>query len=213
MMRMSVVLPAPFGPIRPTKSPASTDRVTPSTAWTAPIFFWKLNASAGIPVGLALVLTLLIMMAFGAVNGIFTAYIRIPSFVATLAMLFFLDGLSLILTHSNQETTPGTAITHTTSFAKVFGAGTYAEFFWAIGIVLILQIVLSYTRWGIYTVATGGNRLGADEAGIQTKLIIVRNFVSLSAGIAELCRSVESAVRPAGVAIAWPLMSSAMRAA
>jgi simple sugar transport system permease protein len=78
-----------------------------------PIFFWKLD-SVGIPLGLALVLSLLIAMAFGAVNGFFSAYVGIPSFVATLAMLFFLDGLSLVLTHSNQETTPGTAITHTT---------------------------------------------------------------------------------------------------
>jgi simple sugar transport system permease protein len=168
-----------------------------------PIFFWKLNSSAGIPLGLALVLSLLIAMAFGAVNGFFTAYVRIPSFVATLAMLFFLDGLSLVLTHSNQETTPGTAITHTTGFANVFGAGTYAEFIWAIGIVLILQVVLSFTRWGIYTVATGGNRLGADEAGIQTRLIIVRNFVLCAgtaafAGVLEAIRTSSITPDPSG---------------
>lgn len=162
-----------------------------------PIFFWKLNSSAGIPLGLALVLSLLIAMAFGAVNGFFTAYVRIPSFVATLAMLFFLEGLSLVLTHSNQETTPGTAIAHTTSFAKVFGAGTYAEFIWALVIVGILQVALSLTRWGIYTVATGGNRLGADEAGIQTRLVIVRNFV-LCAGTAAFAGVLE-AVRTSSI--------------
>jgi simple sugar transport system permease protein len=158
-----------------------------------PILFWKLNSS-GVPLGFALVLSLLIAMAFGAINGFFSAYVGIPSFVATLAMLFFLDGLSLILTHSNQETTPGTAITHTTSFARVFGAGTYAEFLWAIGIVLILQIILSFTRWGIYTVATGGNRLGADEAGIHTRLIMVRNFVlcALTAGFAGILEAVRT---------------------
>jgi simple sugar transport system permease protein len=164
-----------------------------------PIFFWKLNSSAGIPLGFSLALSLLIAMAFGAVNGLFTAYIGIPSFVATLAMLFFLDGLALILTHSQQVTTPGTAITHTTSFARVFGAGTYAEFIWALVIVGVLQVILSLTRWGTYTVATGGNRLGADEAGIQTRLVIVRNFVlcALTAGFAGLLEAIRtSAITP-----------------
>jgi simple sugar transport system permease protein len=158
-----------------------------------PIMFWKLN-TAGIPLGLSLVLALLIAMVFGAVNGFFTAYVGIPSFVATLAMLFFLDGLALILTHSEQITTPGTAITHTTTFAKVFGAGTYAELIWAVAIVAILQVILSFTRWGIYTVATGGNRHGSAEAGIHTRLVIVRNFVlcALTAGFAGLLEAIRT---------------------
>jgi simple sugar transport system permease protein len=167
-----------------------------------PILFWKLN-TAGIPLGIALVLSLLIAMVFGAVNGIFTAYVGMPSFVASLAMLFFLDGLALILTHSEQVTTPGTAITHTTTFAKVFGAGTYAELIWAVAIVAILQVGLSLTRWGIYTVATGGNRLGAAEAGIHTRLVIVRNFVLCAgtagfAGLLEAIRTSSISPDPSG---------------
>src|SRR5579875_1604670 len=73
-----------------------------------PILFWKLDG-AGLPLVPSVIVAL-----FGAVNGFFTAYVGIPSFVATLAMLFFLDGLALILTHSEQVTTPGTAVAHTT---------------------------------------------------------------------------------------------------
>ena len=40
-----------------------------------------------------------------------------------------------------------------------------------------MHVVLVNTRWGIYTVATGGNPVGAREAGIQTKRIKVGNFV------------------------------------
>jgi simple sugar transport system permease protein len=158
-----------------------------------PILFWKLN-TAGIPIGIALVLSLLIAMVFGAINGFFTAYVGMPSFVATLAMLFFLDGLALILTHSEQITTPGTAITHTTTFANVFGAGTYAELIWAVAIAVVLQICLSFTRWGIYTVATGGNRHGSAEAGIHTRLVIVRNFTlcAATAGFAGLLEAIRT---------------------
>ena len=41
----------------------------------------------------------------------------------------------------------------------------------------MLQLVLSFTRWGIYTVAIGGNRLGASEAGVRTKVVLTRNFM------------------------------------
>jgi simple sugar transport system permease protein len=159
----------------------------------APILFWKLN-SAGVPLVLSVILALLIVGAFGAITGFFIAYIGIASFVASLAMLFFLDGLSLILTHSQQVSTPGTAVTHVTSFARVFGAGTYSEFLWAVGIVIILQVVLSFTRWGIYTVATGGNKLGAAEAGINVRLILIRNFVlsAATAGFAGLLEAIRT---------------------
>jgi simple sugar transport system permease protein len=158
-----------------------------------PIAFWKLTG-AGIPLIPSVILALVIAMAFGAVNGFFVAWIGIPSFVATLAMLFFLDGLALIVSHSQQITTPGTAITTVPTFAKVFGAGTYSELIWAVVIVAILQIVLGFTRWGLYTVATGGNRHGSAEAGINTRLVVVRNFVLCAgtAGFAGLLEAVRT---------------------
>jgi simple sugar transport system permease protein len=167
-----------------------------------PIFFWKLS-NAGLPLVLAVVVSLLIAMLFGAINGVFTAWIGIPSFVATLAMLFFLDGLALILTHSQQVNTPGTSATSVTTFGQIFGGGTYSELFWALGIVAILQVVLALTRWGIYTVATGGNRLGAAEAGINVRLVMIRNFMLCAvtagfAGILEAVRTVSITPDPSG---------------
>jgi simple sugar transport system permease protein len=158
-----------------------------------PIAFWKLNG-AGIPLIPSLILSLVIAGAFGAVNGLFVAWVGIPSFVATLAMLFFLDGMALIITHSQQVTTPGTEIVGVPTFAKVFGAGTYSELLWAVGIVAVLQVVLSFTRWGLYTVATGGNKLGAAEAGINTRLVVLRNFIlcAMTAGFAGLLEAVRT---------------------
>jgi len=76
----------------------------------------------------------------------------------------------------------------------VFGQGTYSELFWAVGIVIILQIVLALTRWGIYTVAAGGNRLGGAEAGINVRLVVLRNFVlcSLTAGFAGILEAIRT---------------------
>ncbi len=158
-----------------------------------PFVYWKLT-QAGIPLVPSVVLSLVVAALAGSVNGFFTAYVGIPSFVVTLAMLFFLDGLTLIISHSEQISTPGTSVVHTSTFASVFGAGTYSELIWALVIVGILQIVLSFTRWGIYTVATGGNRLGAAEAGVRTRLVLVRNFMlcATTAGLAGILEAVRT---------------------
>ncbi|MGP0047345.1 MAG: ABC transporter permease [Solirubrobacteraceae bacterium] len=167
-----------------------------------PFLYVKL-ANAGIPLVPSVIISLLVAMALGAFNGVMVAYVGIASFVATLGMLFVLDGVTLVISHSEQVTTPGTTIVGVTSFAQVFGEGTYSELFWALGIVLVLQVLLSFTRWGVYTVAAGGNRLGAAEAGINVKLVLVRNFVLCAVlsgfvGILEAVRSSSASPDPSG---------------
>ena len=167
-----------------------------------PFLYIKL-CNAGIPLVPSVILSLLAALLLGAFNGFATAYIGIASFVATLGMLFVLDGVTLVISHSEQVTTPGTTVIGVTSFAQIFGQGTYSELFWALGIVIVLQVLLSFTRWGIYTVAAGGNRLGAAEAGINVRLVVVRNFMLCAVtsgfvGILEAVRSSSATPDPSG---------------
>lgn len=166
-------------------------------------FIWHVIHHAGIPLYPSIIIALLVAMVIGAVNGVATAYVGIASFVATLGMLFFLDGLSLVISHSTPIQVPGTQISGVTSFGQIFGGGTYSELLWAIGIVIVLQILLSFTRWGIYTISVGGNRLGAAEAGIKTRQVIVRNFVLAAllagfVGILEVVRTTSATPDPSG---------------
>jgi simple sugar transport system permease protein len=48
---------------------------------------------------------------------------------------------------------------------------------WALLIIATLQIVLARTRWGLHTYATGGNPLGAREAGVSIARIKIGNFM------------------------------------
>jgi simple sugar transport system permease protein len=162
--------------------------------WLFTPFMWHTLHHAGIPIWPAVILALLIATAIGAFNGIATAYVGIPSFVATLGTLFVFSGLTIVISHATQITTPGTSLSHQPTFAKIWGAGTYSELIWALVIVGVLQIVLSFTRWGLYTIAVGGNKFGAAEAGINTRLITVRNFMtaSLLAGIAGILEAVRT---------------------
>jgi simple sugar transport system permease protein len=162
--------------------------------WLFTPFMWHTLHHAGIPIWPSVILALLIAMAIGAFNGIATAYIGIPSFVATLGTLFVFSGLTIVISHATQVSTPGTSPIHPSTFANIWGSGTYSELIWALIIVAVLQVVLVLTRWGLYTVATGGNRFGAAEAGINTKLITVRNFMTaaLLAGIAGVLEAVRT---------------------
>jgi simple sugar transport system permease protein len=183
----------------------------------APILFYKLNSSLGLPLVPAVIVALLACMAVGAVNGFFVAVVGINSFVTTLAMLFTFQGLALIVSHGTPVATPGAAlhtttvqvthvvnghtitlpeqVNHVSTFAKIFGGGVYSELIWAVAIVAILQIVLTFSRWGLYTVAIGSNKLGAAEAGVQVKLVMIRNYVlcALTAGLVGIFEAVRAA--------------------
>ena len=168
-----------------------------------PFVFYKLSQNVGLPLIPALILSLVAAGLIGLFNGFMIAVVGISSFVVTLGSLFTFSGLTLIISHATPVTTPGTSAVSVPTFAQVFGGGTYSELFWAIGIVLILQVVLSYTRWGIYTVAVGGNRLAADEAGVRVKLVLIRNFIMCATlagfvGILETTRSGTATPDPSG---------------
>jgi simple sugar transport system permease protein len=164
----------------------------------APFIFYEIN-NGGVPLIASLILAMLACMVVGLINGFFTAIVGINSFIATLGMLLSLEGLTLIISHAQPVETPGTDVAKVTTFAKIFGAGTYSQLIWALLVVAVLQVVLSFTRWGIYTVAVGSNRLGSGEAGIKVRLIIMRNFILCSTcaalvGVLEAVRT--SSVQP-----------------
>jgi simple sugar transport system permease protein len=168
-----------------------------------PFIFYKLNAEAGFALVPALIVSLIVATLVGMINGLIVSVVGISSFVTTLGTLFTLDGLTLIISHASQVTTPGTSVVKVGTFAQIFGGGTYSELFWAIGIVIVLQIVLSYTRWGIYTVAVGGNRLGASEAGVRTRIVLTRNFMMCAllagfVGVLEAVRAATTTPDPSG---------------
>jgi simple sugar transport system permease protein len=168
-----------------------------------PFFFYEVN-SWGLPLIPSLVIALLACMVVGLINGVFTAVVGISSFVTTLGMLLALEGFTLIISHAQPVATPGTSNTEgLTTFARVFGGGVYSELIWALVVVGVLQVVLSFTRWGIYTVAVGGNRHGASEAGVKVRLVIIRNFILCAAlaglvGVLEAVRTTSVQPDPSG---------------
>jgi simple sugar transport system permease protein len=165
----------------------------------APLMFYEI-VGGGIPWLPAVILTMAICCVIGAVNGFIIAVLNVNSFIATLGSLFTLSGLTLIISHAEQLEMPGATVTsnasgnHTTTFANVFGAGTYSELIWAVVIVFVLQAALTRTRWGLHTIAIGSNRIAAAEAGVKVRWVLIRNFVvcSACAGLVGVLESVRT---------------------
>jgi simple sugar transport system permease protein len=172
----------------------------------APFMFYQFD-QAGLPLVANLILALLCSAVVGVINGVFVEVIGVSSFITTLGMLLGLGGLTLIISDAQPVAMPGAEVTtHTVNvthivngqkitlpeqvnevgtFAKIFGAGAYSELIWALVIIIGTQVLLTLTRWGTYTIAVGGNRLGAREAGINVRLTVIRNFIvcSIFAGL------------------------------
>jgi simple sugar transport system permease protein len=129
-----------------------------------------------VPPVLAIVIVLLVASAIGLVNGLVTVMLRVPSFVTTLGMLFAISGVTLITSHAFPVAIPPPA----EGIGRWLGAAPWSELTWALLIVALFHILLTSTRWGLHTVAVGGNLLGATEAGVKVRRIKVGNFMITS---------------------------------
>ncbi len=147
----------------------------------APAITWVISSpdQHHLPIWIGVLLGLLVSAGVGLVNGVVTTFLRVPSFITTLGMLYLLNGITLHLLSGSQQFMPGGS-----TFQNIFGSQPdhYAgflnsEFYWAFACVLAVQFVLTWTRWGLHTVATGGNLLGAAEAGVNVRTIKIGNFV------------------------------------
>lgn len=111
--------------------------------------------------------------ALGAFNGIVITKLKIPSFIATLAMMAIARGGTLVYTD-------GRPITGLPSSFAFLGRGYIGNVPFPIILMLIIfilaYIVLKLTRFGRYVYATGGNINAARASGIKVDNVIISTF-------------------------------------
>src|SRR5262249_56241854 len=97
----------------------------------------------------------------GLMIGLITIRLGIPSFITTLGMLFLITGLTLTISRGYPANTEGGPI-----LTGIMGVWAYSEIVWALAIVAVMHIVLRHTRWGLHTVAIGGNIIAPAHSGL-----------------------------------------------
>lgn len=145
----------------------------------------------------AILISLGIGLAFGLVQGFLVAYLDIQPFIVTLAGMFFAKGMTTIVnaTQFNVANESFKALKDTRITVPFMGSvnklGKYVPAYVEIGViialvvVILLFILLKWTKLGRHFYAVGGNLQSANMLGINTKRtkFLAHVICSLLAGI------------------------------
>jgi ribose/xylose/arabinose/galactoside ABC-type transport system permease subunit len=145
----------------------------------------------GLPWPLLIPVALLFGLVVGAINGVFTAVIGVPSFIATLGMLVILRGILQWATATETMRAANSTFTTDVSFLFIgngLALGLPVSFFVFSAFFLVLVVLLKATRIGTAIYAMGGNIQAALRAGIRVRALEIgvfafAGFLSAVAGV------------------------------
>ena len=121
-----------------------------------------------LPLGLGLVLTLLVGMAIGLINGLNVSILGLPPFIATLAMMMVARGLALIISDkaSISIANPGykfiargEIIPHVANAVLIF-----------VVLTILATFLMNKTLLGRYSLAIGSNEEATRLSGVNVRL-------------------------------------------
>lgn len=135
----------------------------------------KLSADVGLPLWIAVIITLLIGALFGLINGAAVTRLHIPALIATLATQTILKGIAYLLTNA-------VPVKNLSATYKFLGQG---YIFGVIPVPLIITVALYVLAWwyldktylGRRVYLSGGNEEAARLSGINTKWTITGTYV------------------------------------
>jgi ribose/xylose/arabinose/galactoside ABC-type transport system permease subunit len=154
--------------------------------------FMVLNGFSFLP---AFIITLILGIVLGFINGLLVVKLRITPVIATLVTLALFKGLALLIVPDGLSAIKGSPEkimpTWINDYARLDILFGLPWAFWiAVLVIIVLVIVQRKTLLGKYATAIGGNRLAAELSGINANrivwfLYIMLGFFAALAGIAR----------------------------
>jgi len=124
---------------------------------------------------MAVLVALGLGIAIGLVNGVLTAYFKLPPLVVTLAMANILQGIINVYTAGKNITGRPSPVLRIIA-AK--STGIFPNILFALIIVTpIVMIILYRTKWGLKLFGSGANETAAYLSGVNVKLVRCIAFV------------------------------------
>jgi ribose transport system permease protein len=141
----------------------------------------------GLPLALGVPLAILFGGLMGLVNGINVAVLRIPPFIATLAMMLVAEGLALVLSNSTPiyfNDVPG--YTGISTGNLIPGLNIPNAVLILLAIAIIAGVLLTKSVLGRYTYSIGSNEEATALSGIDVRKwkIAIYAFAGLFTGLA-----------------------------
>ena len=160
---------------------------------SAVVFAWLiLNGFAFLP---AFILTLILGIAMGCLNGFFVMKLRITPVIATLVTLNLFKGIALLIVPDGVSAIKSSAAQAMPGWINDYARkevllGLPWAFWVAVVVIIGLIIVQRKTLLGKYAAAIGGNRTAAELSGINAVkyawvLYIIVGFFAAMAGMAR----------------------------
>ncbi|WP_411034035.1 ABC transporter permease [Shinella sp. BYT-45] len=143
--------------------------------------------------GLALGATLLAGAACGLVSGVLVAFLKLPPFVTTLAMMTVARGLSLIIS-AGQPIVMGDSGALITAFGSGSLAGIPYPVILMTVVFLVAGTVLTFTRYGRLVKAIGSNDEAVRLSGIPVawytmSVYVISGVLAAAAGVVSASRT------------------------
>lgn len=132
----------------------------------------------GLPLPVGLLLGLLSGVVLGLINGFNVAYLRIPPFIATLAMMMVAQGLSLVISGTKPIYFSEVAGFGAISRGSIIPAPRFPNavliFFIA---TIIAAVLMNKSLIGRYSLSIGSNEEATRISGINTRRWLLRIYV------------------------------------
>lgn len=160
---------------------------------SAVVYAWLiLNGFSFLP---AIIITLILGILMGTLNGHLVMKLRITPVIATLVTLNLFKGIALLIVPGGLSAIKGSAEIPMPAWINDFARkdallGLPWAFYLAVVVIIAMVIVQRYTVLGKYATAIGGNRTAAELSGINAVkigwlLYIIVGFFAAMAGVAR----------------------------
>lgn len=143
----------------------------------------------GVPAPVIIVVSILVGLLCGALNGVIVTKLRVPEFIGTLSTQYLFRSLVFVFAIREAGVISNKKITD--MGILILGGsinGFYLVTMVFIAAVVIGQIILKKTKFGTYVYATGANRKSAELSGIPTDKVRIGVYMitGFLVGIATL---------------------------
>jgi ribose transport system permease protein len=139
---------------------------------------------AGQPIAIVLIAgvltSLAVGIAYGFLNGFLTTRLKIPSFIVTLATLGIGLGIAQLLTSAGGATSkqaPEALVNF--GLSRVFGIPSIVLV--SLAVVVVVGLVLKYTKFGVHCYAVGSNADAARRSGVNVTRVVIGGFMLMGA--------------------------------
>jgi ribose transport system permease protein len=170
-----------------------------------------LIVNSGLPVLLGVIGTLLFGGLIGFVNGFNVSMLKLPPFIATLAMMLVAQGLALVISNS----TP-IYFTNAPSYTKISTGHLFGVNFPNAVLVLavafaVAAVILNKTVLGRYTYSIGSNEEATALSGINTRRwkIVIYTLAGVFTGLAGVMISARLSSAQPGTGLGYELQAIA----